>query len=63
MAEISREQWLFWKGFGVITSSPLASVVAISNDISTKASLDEVFICGKVHWGAEVSTWDKFFTG
>jgi hypothetical protein len=65
MAELSSEEWN-WKSWvlcGSIGSmSPLASVVALSLNIGSKASLDKLSIKSQVHWSAEITAWDQFFT-
>jgi hypothetical protein len=43
--------------------SPLASIVTFSNLGGREASLDQINVGGKIHWGTEFTIWDEFFTG
>jgi hypothetical protein len=42
--------------------SPLASIIAVSNNISRNTFLDKLNILSSIHWSAEVMIWDQFFT-
>ena len=65
MAEVFREEWC-WNRFGgiggsVISVSPLASVIAVGNNISGNTSLNESGFKCSVHWSTEIMIWDQIF--
>jgi hypothetical protein len=66
MAEVFSEQWssgwFSWdSSISIRSFSPLALIIAVSNNISRNTFFDKLNIKGQVHWSAEVMIWDQIF--
>jgi hypothetical protein len=66
MAEVFTKQWNFWVDWfnwsSGLSVSPLASIIAVSNNICGNTFLDKLDIFSSIHWSTEIMIWDQFFT-